>query len=425
MLEMQIETLAFGGDGLGRHQGQAVFVPLTTPGDLIRCRITERKKHYLRAELVELLQPGEGRCEPRCPVFGRCGGCHWQHLSYETQRQWKERLFSEILHRQLRCTDLPILPILPANQAWNYRSRVQFKCHVTKKGFSIGFFRRGSHFVESIQSCPIAADPVNQALGWLQEILPDVGKNVRVPQVDVSMGDEGRVRVVVHDPAAILCSRGATLGQAAEKADLSLFLQTGKNGCLQKLGGKETLDILVDDPPLWLGYGPGGFAQVHLEQNRRLVRAALDLVDLTGDERVLDLFCGMGNLSLPLARKAAWVDGVEAFAPSISQARINAVRNGVANVGFFAGDAGEFLARTTQSYDLVVLDPPRGGAKDLLPALLHHAPRRILYISCDPMTLARDLKVLLGGGYHLAAARAADLFPQTYHLECITLLERA
>ncbi|ORJ63447.1 class I SAM-dependent RNA methyltransferase [Geothermobacter hydrogeniphilus] len=423
MIEVRIESLAFGGDGVGRHRGQAVFIPLTAPGDLVHCRVTERRRRYLRGELVELLEAGEGRCRPRCPVFGRCGGCHWQHLDEQTQQHWKERLFSDILRRQLRRDALPLQPLLAARQAWNYRSRVQFKCHALKEGMAIGFFRRGSHFVEAVDHCAIAADAVNLVLPWLRDQLPQVPRPDRVPQVDVGCDDHDRLRLVVHDIAPAGAGAGPRLRTAAEDAGWALFSQSGRKQTLRQLVGPSELEILVDEPPLRLGYGPGGFAQVHLEQNRQLVAAALEMLRLQGDERVLDLFCGMGNLSLPLARRVARVDGVEAHAPSIEQARKNAAVNGIGNAAFFVADAARFLRQADTSYDLVVLDPPRGGARDVTRALLSHRPRRILYISCDPMTLARDLSPLLGQGYRLLSARAADLFPQTYHLESLSLLE--
>jgi len=424
MIEVRIERLAFGGDGVGRVDGQAVFVPLSAPGDLVRCSVVERRRRYLRAELVDLLEPGEGRCQPACPVFGRCGGCQWQHLSYPTQLAAKASLLDDILRRQLRLDDVCMLPPLHADRIWNYRSRVQFKCHALQERMAIGFYRRGSHYVEDIRQCPIADESINEVLPWLHRQLPRVARPDRIPQVDVEVADRGLPRLVVHDIAPPREDASAVLAKAAGKAGYSLFRQTGRKTTLENLAGETTLGIRVDIPPLWLGYGPGGFAQVHLEQNRKLIAAVLELANLEGTERVLDLFCGMGNLSLPLARRAARVVGVEAHDQSIRQAQQNAIENGIENARFVAQDAAGFLRRTKDRFDLVVLDPPRSGAREVVESLVTSSPQRILYVSCDPMTLARDLKPLIGRGYRMVNVCAADLFPQTYHLESVVLLEK-
>lgn len=420
MIDLRIESLAFGGDGVGRHLGQAVFVPLTSPGDLVRCKIVQRKRRYLRAEVVEILEPGSDRCQPRCPVYGRCGGCQWQHLTYPAQLQAKEKTLTDILRRQLRRDDVSVAPIMRADNPWNYRSRVQFKCRAGDNDLSIGFFRGGSHVVEAIAGCPIAAHEINQVLPWLYEHLPQLSRPERVSQVDVSIGDRGRPRLVIHDQASQQ-DHSRPLLDAAEKENLALFIQSGRT--THELRGPADVDLQVAMPPLWLGYGPGGFSQVNLAQNRALVKRVLDLADLQGDEKVLDLYCGMGNLTLPLARRCKQIDGVEDHAPAITQARRNSARNDISNARFFATKAEAFLASTDKAYSLVVLDPPRSGAFDVIGHLLRLKPTRIIYVSCDPMTLARDLGPLLVDDYRLVQTQAIDLFPQTYHLESISLLE--
>lgn len=347
MIDLRIDSLAYGGDGVGRHLGQAVFVPQTAPGDLVRCKIVQRKRRYLRAEVVEILAPGPDRCEPLCPVYGRCGGCQWQQLTYSAQLRAKQSSFVDILRRQLKQDDVPVGAILGAENPWNYRSRVQFKCHSGVNDLSIGFFRGGSHSVEAIDSCPIASHEINQTLPWLYQALPKLSRPDRVSQIDVSMGDRGRPRLVIHDQANQQDLSQHFL-EAAQKENVALFVQPGKRVDLRKLRGPVDVDLWVDVPPLWLGYGPGGFSQVNLAQNRILVDRVLELANLQGDEHVLDLYCGMGNLTLPLARRCRTIDGVEGFAPAIEQARCNSDRNGIDNASFFQRRLVRFWQAVTE-----------------------------------------------------------------------------
>ena len=337
---------------------------------------------------------------------------------------WKERIFAGLLGRAELLPQEGALPLAAAPDEWFYRSRAQFKCRQTEGGFVMGFYRAGSHFVIDIAHCPILDPRLNEALVRFRSWLAASPAPDQVPQVDVGVGDEGGVRAVVHvlDAAGALA---AYLQPLAEAAGYALFLQTGRKESLQQLNGPPELELRVDDPPLVLRYGPGGFAQVNLAQNRALVAAVAAVAEELKPRRVLDLYCGMGNFSLPLARRAEAVVGVEEFAPAIAAANRNAQRNGVTNALFFArpaqGAAGELAEGP---FDLIVLDPPRTGAYAPVRELLDARPEHILYISCDPPTLARDLVPLCHGGYRLLWSRPFDLFPQTYHTESVTLLGR-
>lgn len=426
MIELTIDTLAYGGSGVGRHDGKAVFVPLTAPGDRVCCRLVREKKNFAEAELEEILQPAPQRRPAPCPVFGTCGGCQWQHLPYAEQGQWKERLLGEALRRQAGVAAPVILPLVPAPDEWGYRSRVQFKCRQTAGGFVMGFYRRGSHYVVDVHDCPITDRRLNAVLRLFRTWLPASPAPSEIPQVDLETGSDGQVRAVVHYLGSAPQALADYLRPLAEAARLALFLQSGRKSSLLAVTGPAELVIEVDEPPLHLAYGAGGFAQVNLAQNRALVAAVVTAAALTGQERVLDLYCGMGNFSLPLARRAAAVIGVEDYAPAIEQARHNASRNAVTGALFHAAPAEGAAARFGASgpFDLVVLDPPRTGAYPAIKDLLQVGAPRILYISCDPATLARDLQPLLHGGYELCWSQPFDLFPQTFHLESLSLLQR-
>ncbi len=424
MLDVRIESLVFGGRGVGRVDGKAVFVPATAPGDIVRCRVVRDKKRYAEADLVEILTQSPLRRNPPCPVAGECGGCQWQHLPYDCQRQWKETIFRETLVRQAGIEGDRV--IVAAPDEWGYRSRVQFKCRMTEKGFVIGFYRPSSHYVVDVDRCPITDNRLNDLLPDIRRVVGESPFAAQVPQADLGIGHDGLRRILFHFIGSDIHGFMRWLNEPANIFDASLFVQCGRKETLLQVYGEMDLRIQVGEPALTLGYGPGGFAQVNLVQNTRLVADLLAAARLTGKERVLDLFCGMGNFSLPLARVAAKVVGVEDFAPSIEKAQENARKNNIHNVVFYARPAaGAAIALSgSDGFDLVVLDPPRTGAYEVVKELVTLDIQRILYVSCDPPSLARDLQPLIHHGYTLEWSRPVDLFPQTFHTESLTLLAR-
>ncbi len=424
--DLRIERLTYGGSGLGHHQGKAVFVPHTAPGDLVRCRVVREKKRYIEAELTEIITPSPQRRSPLCPVFGLCGGCQWQHLPYAEQTSWKETIFRDSLTRPTGLAAERFRPLVAAPDEWAYRSRAQFKCRWTDQGFVMGFYRRGSHYVIDIEHCPIVADELNEALQYFRRWLGEGPCPDKIPQVNIAVDDEGWVRVVVHVLDGREAALAAYLRPLVETVGYSLFFQSGRKETLTRITGEDDLHIFPTlSPKLRLAYGPGGFAQVNLSQNRNLVAAVTTAVETIRPKRVLDLYCGMGNFSLPIALWADEVVGIEDHAPSIRKAEQNALSNKLTNLRFYAEPAEGAAARHAQTghFDLVVLDPPRTGAYPVVRELASLRPRHILYISCDPPTLARDLVPLLHNGYELQWSQPFDLFPQTYHTEGLTLLE--
>lgn len=423
VIELTIDTLTVGGRGLGRHEGKAVFIPLTAPGDRARCRIVRRHRHYDEAELLELLQPAPERRTPPCPVFGRCGGCQWQHLPYGEQAAWKERLFAETLLRAGVASAATLRPLVAAPQEFGYRGRIQYKCRFTGEGLVAGFYRHGSHYVIDTHSCLLAAPAIDRTFAWLREELPHAPHPEAIPQLDLSCGDDGRLSVLCH---VLPEAAGATrpwLAEIAGRGGFAAALQAGRKETIDVVHGDPALTCVVDEPELTLRISAGGFSQVNPQQNRQLVAAVLAAAELAGNERILDLYCGAGNFSLPLARRAGEVVGVEEYPPAIADARVNAARLGLTNTTFRAEPAEGTLSRLG-AFDLVLLDPPRTGAYNLMRELLAAAPRRVLYVSCDPATLARDLKPLVHNGYRVISSQPFDLFPQTWHIESLTVLER-
>jgi 23S rRNA (uracil1939-C5)-methyltransferase len=422
---LEITALVHGGRGIGRHEGKAVFVPLTAPGDRIDCRVVKSKRRFAEAELTELIVPSLLRREPPCPFFGACGGCQWQHLPYSEQTRWKNQNFVDLMVRS-KVVDVDRLkPIVPAPDEWYYRNRVQFKMQFSDDGLTLGFYRQGSHRVVDIDCCLLVSPPIQRTLKLLRNALSEMPSAEAVEQIDLACGDNGEVRLLLYThPQGLEALRG-WLKAFASRHQLNACIQAGGKGSIEVAHGEADLTVTIDQPALDLRYGPGGFVQVNSAQNRAMVDNMLELLDFEGDEKVLDLFCGMGNFSLPLARRVGSVVGVEDYAPSIELARINAAANQIENVEFHTADSSAVVPRFIgDNLDLVVLDPPRVGNYLASSQLLQVRPKKILYVSCDPATLARDLLPLAQDGYEVISSQPFDLFPQTWHIESMTLLQR-
>ncbi len=423
---LEISALVHGGRGIGHHDGKAVFVPLTVPGDRVDCRVVKSKRRYVEAELCELIKPSPLRREPPCPFFGSCGGCQWQHIPYQEQAHLKEKIFADLMIRGKIVSNDRLKPIVPAPEEWNSRNRVQFKCHLSAKGLAIGFYQQGSHHVVDVDKCRLVSPEIQRTLDLLRSELPGAPCLDCLSQVDVACGDDGEIRVVFHvlpEGRQQLCS---WLQVFADRHQINACVQSNRKETPEVVYGEGDLTVKVDQPEIVLRYGPGGFVQVNSAQNRSMIAAMLDLLALDGTENILDLFCGMGNFSLPLARRAGRVAGVEAHAASIANARDNAVANNIGNVEFHADDASTIMSRyhVADDLDLVILDPPRTGCYQISHELLKLQPERILYVSCDPATLVRDLTPLVRDGYEVVSSQPFDLFPQTWHIESMTLLRR-
>lgn len=424
--DLSIESLAYGGNGLGYHDGKVIFVPQTAPGDRISCRVVRSKKRYAEARIEKILEPSAGRCHPPCPVFGLCGGCQWQHLPYSSQGRWKGQVFADLLCRQAGIDRAFIRPLVAAPEPLHYRSRVQLKLKVKGQQLLMGFYRRGSHVVIDHPQCLILHPRLNQAAKVFRAALGGFVHSRQMPQLDLGMGDDGQVRAVLHYHGNAGAAVADFLRPRISAAGISLFLQDRRKCAPRLVCGTEDLYLAVGEPLLSLAYGPGGFAQVNLEQNRALIQTVTDAVRENAAKRVLDLYCGMGNLSLPVAHLANEVVGVEDFAPAIAKASSNARRNNISNAFFHNLSAVGAASKVAngRGFDFVMLDPPRSGAFSVVPDLLALQPRHILYVSCEPPTLVRDLKPLLQNGYGLEWSKPFDFFPQTHHIESVTLLHR-
>ncbi len=429
--ELDIIDLSHDGRGVGRVDGKAVFVDGALAGERVRARMKKRKRSFDEAELLEVLSPSADRVVPRCPHFGRCGGCALQHLSPQAQIAAKQRVLLENLERIGGVVPLRVLAPL-TDAVWGYRrkARLGVKYVRNKQRVLVGFREAADpRYIADIDRCEVLVPAVGERLADLARLIEGLDARERIAQIEVAAGDETTALVFRNlDP---LSERDrAALIAFAQSTGLAILLQPGGNDSVTPLWPERVdLSFAIPAADARLDFRPLDFVQVNAGLNLRMIDHALALLDPQPDERVLDLFCGLGNFTLPLARHAAEVVGVEGEAGLVQRARDNAARNGIGNARFFAADLAKPLAGQpwlAETFDRVLIDPPRTGADALLAQLPTRDVKRLVYVSCHPGSLARDAALLVREhGFTLSAAGAMDMFPHTAHVESIAVFDRA
>jgi 23S rRNA (uracil1939-C5)-methyltransferase len=432
ILTGQVDGLNHDGWGVTRLGGKAVFVAGALPGETVEYRVRRRQRNFDEAELVSVLEPSADRIVPECAHFGTCGGCALQHLAPRSQLQIKDGMLREALRRIGKVEPAQWLQPL-SGDPWGYRRRARLGARfVHAKGRSmVGFRERMSSFVADIGHCPVLVPQVGNLIGELSALISRLSIPTRIPQIEVAAGDD----------CVVLVLRILSPLSAADRAALLEFEQQHQVRWLLQPAGPSSLEPLQGEiPQLWYGlpeYGlrmafePADFIQVNGTMNRRLISHVLGLLQLDVGSEVLDLFCGLGNFTLPMATRVKRVLGMEGDAGLIVRAQANAAANGLANAQFAAVNlAGEDATQRCLavagmgSWSHVLLDPPRTGAMDILPAIARLGPRRVVYVSCHPGSLARDLGILITEhGFTLAAAGIVDMFPHTSHVESVAVLD--
>ena len=425
-LQAEIIDLTHDGRGVAAVGGERYFVAGALPGELAAIRPRGRRRRYRDADLVELMRRSEARVEPPCEYFGRCGGCALQHMAYEAQVRYKQQAARETLVRIGGVEAERWLESVTGPQ-WGYRRRARLGVkHVQGKGrVLVGFRERAAPLVTDMEHCAILAAPFSCAPGELAQLIGTLGIRQRVPQVEVAAGENRAAMVFrVLDPPSprdreLLLAFGKQQG-------VDIYLQPGGPGTVAALSA-ETGPLSYRHPvfDVTLEFDPTDFIQVNARVNEQMVERVVERLGIVAGDRVLDLYCGVGNFSLPLARQGAAVLGVEGDAGLVARATHNARRNSLEGARFVAADLAQpdwsFLK---ESWDLVLLDPPRSGAESVVAHIGGMGPRRVGYVSCHPGTLARDAKTLVQFGYRLAEATLLDMFPHTHHAELFAVFDR-
>lgn len=426
----EIVSLDHDGRGVARIDGKTVFVNGALPGETVRLQRVRRRRRHDEAVVIEVLKPAPERVTPRCAHFGVCGGCSLQHLEHSSQLAAKGRIVAEELARIGGVAPGRWLAPL-AGPVWSYRRRARLGCKYVykKEKVFVGFRERGSPLLADLRRCEILAEPVGALIEDLATLVGGLELRHRIAQIEVAVADNVTALVlrVLDAPAA---ADLAALRNFESRHGIALYLQSGGLDTVTPLSPPAT-PLVYQLPGLTAGieFAPTDFIQVNGELNRKMIDCAIELLGPAANDRALDLFCGLGNFSLPLALRVAAVTGVEGDAALVARARANATRNTIGNAEFHAANLMADVSQAAwarQTYDLVLLDPPRAGAREVLPVIAACQPRRIVYVSCHAGTLARDAGILAGQhGYRLSAAGIMDMFPHTAHVESIALFEPA
>lgn len=418
---VKIESMAFKGYGVARLGGKVVFIPYAVTGDEGQVEIIEEKRNYSMGRLKKILVPSPWRVDPLCPAFGQCGGCQWQHIDYSIQGELKKKIFKEVLERLGRLKEIPPFGVASSPQSYNYRVRVQLKV----KEKAIGYYQERSHQIVDIDHCFISHPLVNRII---QKVREELSLFSRMAEIEINVSpEEGKGVLLLHP---LLFDRRTENG-------LVKFLHVDPiiKGCAVKKKGAFTL---FNDPHLHFTTSlnrdgekrniqcrtsPGSFYQIHPQQNRTLIQTVLQFSDVNENERVLDLYAGVGNFTLPLATQAKEIIGIEENRTAVDDARFNAERNRIRNCDFIQGRVEDVLKDWKRANpDLILLDPPRMGCRMALDQMVKLRPKKIVYISCEPTTFSRDLRLFSEKGYSLKNLLLIDMFPQSYHMEVVGLL---
>lgn len=444
VVQVRVHGLGHSGEGVGRVDGLTLFVPGGAPGDLLEARVTEVKKNYARAALLRVVEPSPDRVAPPCPVVAECGGCQLQHIAYPAQLDLKRRQVVDALTRIGKLDGVTVHPTLGMEEPWRYRNKAQFPVGLRQGRVIAGFFAPGTHRIIDIEQCEIQHPLGNRIMQEVRRL---------AARYSIPIYEEGahqgilrhilaRVGRSTGESMAVLVTNGPNLPAAERLAQDLMAAVPGLVSVYQNinpertnvilgresrlLAGREQITDLIGD--LTFAISPLSFFQVNPAQTEVLYGTALQYAGLTGAETVLDIYCGIGTISLFLARQARELVGIEWVPEAVADAQANAARNHIANARFVCGDAAVELPRLAEEgvrADVIVVDPPRKGCDEpVLRAMAAVGPERIVYVSCNPASLARDLALLQELGYRTVEVQPVDMFPHTAHVECCSLLVR-
>lgn len=425
-----IESLAHDGRGVTHVDNKVVFIDEALPGEELDFIYTDIRRDYAEGKVERLFTHSDDRVEAKCLHYGVCGGCSFQHVESSAQINIKQSLLQEQFSRIGKVT-IPELWEPLTGPHWGYRQKARMGVkYVPKKGrVLVGFRERRNPFLAEIEECIVMNPVVGTRLMALSEMIGGLSIKAKIPQIEVAIGDKDCVLAirVLEPPTDADQER---MRHFSEHHNITLYLQSKGPDTIVPLSGLSPVlpQYALPEHDIIFEFKPAMFTQVNYEINRKMINRVLEALNLNDQDTVLDLFCGLGNFTLPMARKAGHIVGIEGDQPLVNHAKANAQKNGVENVEFHAADLSKPVEQewAKRSYSKILLDPSRAGALDVLKYFPQWNPQQIVYVSCNPSTLARDAGVLVNElGYKLAKAGVMDMFPQTAHVESIALFEKS
>ncbi|WP_263078796.1 23S rRNA (uracil(1939)-C(5))-methyltransferase RlmD [Endozoicomonas sp. Mp262] len=425
--EVQITGLSHDGRGLARYQGKTIFVEGALEQETVTIQPIKAHRKFMDARVRQVLAESTERCQVDCPHFGQCGGCSLQYWSHEGQLKGKQRIVLDQLNRFGGIAPVDITEPL-VSEPYGYRHRCRLAIRWQKGQLQLGFRASQSQSICDINVCPVLAEPLQALPELLRNTLPTLKGKRSISHAELFLADNGRAILLRHIKPLSDHDRNI-LSVCAERHQLHLFLQDNDRQihCLYAADGDDKLYYSLPESGLKMAFQPSDFTQVNGQINRKMVAQAIEWLDIDEKDQILDLYCGLGNFSLAMAKKAGTVVGVEGGAGAVARARENAGINQLTHCEFFVVDlSGEITHQewANRQYDAVVLDPPRVGAQEVIEQLGSQLPGKVLYISCNPATLARDAGLLKAAGFQLQRFGVMDMFPQTAHIESMALFVR-
>jgi 23S rRNA (uracil1939-C5)-methyltransferase len=434
---VDIHSLSHEGRGIAHVEGKTTFIHGAISDEKVLCKITQYHRRYNEGKVLEVLGPSSSyRIQPACAHFGTCGGCSLQHMDAQYQVQLKQQILLEQLTHFGSVKPEILLPPITGNP-WGYRNKARLGVRyvIKKEKLLVGFRECFSNYLTDIEICPVLHPQIGTRIKALSTMIASLTQYDQIPQIEVAAGEKA-IALVFRHMTPLPCDDLETLRQFGQDHAFHIYLQPNPPERVHKIwpaGPHERLTYTLPDEHLEMQFHPLDFTQVNSEINRSMVKQALQLLDLRSTDHVLDLFCGLGNFTLPIARKAAHVVGIEGSQEMVKRAEENAAHNHIHNTEFYAANLYaahlmESIGPNTWSqkhYDHILLDPPRTGAKEIIALFPRLSAQKIVYVSCHPATLARDAKELVyTHGYQLKKLGLINMFPQTSHIEAIALFEK-
>lgn len=432
LIHTQITGLSHDGRGIARINGKTTFIMGALPGEEVSFIYTKRHNKFDEGQAQEIIKASPERATPLCPHFGVCGGCSLQHMNNQAQIHFKQEMLLEQLKHSGHIepeTILPLLPLVGPTTGYRHKGRLSVKYVIKKSKVLVGFREQDARFIADIQSCAVLHPSVGKKIADLSAFIEQLQIKDQIPQIEIAVDDTTTVLIIRH-MQPLTNTDQYQLRTFAQTHHFQIYLQPAGMDSIHKFWPEDNntyLNYQLPNYQLTLQFHPTDFTQVNPHINQAMITSALELLELNSQDQVLDLFCGLGNFTLPIARFCKDVVGVEGSMAMVERATHNAQLNGIKNAEFYCADlTSDFYndSWARRQYNKILLDPPRTGAKEMINHIVKFKAQRIVYVSCNPATLARDAELLSKQGYCLKAAGVMDMFPHTSHVESIAWFEK-